>query len=93
MDKVYSQQSLLTLNLETGNSNVATAEVKKILFKRPDETKGFWTATADGTKLVHVLSNGEINMPGLWQFQAYIELAGKKGFGLITNINFLTSIE
>lgn len=93
MGKVFKNQGLLTIKLETKSANVSVAEVKKILYKKPDETKGFFTATAEGTKLVHTFSNAEIDQAGTWEFQAYIEVAGLKGYGEIIKQLFLTSIE
>jgi len=89
---VFKTQSLLTLTLETNYDDLASAEVKKILYTKPDGTKSFWVATASGTTLVYSLSNGDIDQQGLWLFQAYIEVGGLKGFGSIARKQFDTSL-
>jgi hypothetical protein len=88
MSLLYKGQSLITITVETGFENLASAEVKKILYQKPDGTKGYWVATASGTKLVYEVSANDIDSVGTWQLQAYIEVSGKKGFGQITTQNF-----
>lgn len=82
---VFKKQSLLTLKLETNYDDLAAATVKRILFKRPDGTEGFWNADQEGTLLVYNLQNGDINKEGNWQFQTYIEVGGKNAPGTIVN--------
>lgn len=82
---VFKKQSFLTIRLETNYSDLGAATVKRILFKRPDGTSGYWNATADGTELVYNLQNGDINKEGNWQFQSYIEVAGLNAPGDIVN--------
>lgn len=89
---LFKTQSLLSLVLETSYENLSSAEVKKILYTKPDGTKSFWVATASGTTLVYNLSNGDIDQQGFWQFQAYIEVGGLKGFGSIAMKQFNTSL-
>ena len=90
MSQLYSQSSLLTIELETGY-NLAGVTNTKILFRRPDMTVGDWPATVSGTKLVHEVLNGEINMPGNWSFQAYFEVGGKTAIGKEVITNFKQS--
>lgn len=89
---VFKTQSLLTITLETNYANLASAEVKKILYTKPDGTKSFWAATASGTTLLYNLANGDIDQQGFWLFQAYIEVGGLKGFGSIAKKQFDTSL-
>lgn len=80
---VYKTQSLLTINLATG-MDLSGASVTRILYQKPNNgTKGYWTATVSGQNLVYEVQNGDIDKEGTWLFQSYIEVGGKKGFGLV----------
>lgn len=85
---VYKLQSLLTLNADTKYDDLASATVTRILYKKPDRTKGYWPATVSGTKLVYAVSNGDIDQEGEWQFQAYFEVGGLKSYGTIFSKQF-----
>ena len=89
---VFKLQSLLSITLETNYDDLASAEVKKILYTKPGGTKGEWEATASGTKLVYNLQNGDIDIVGQWKLQAYIEVGGLKGFGSIVTKHFENSL-
>lgn len=80
---VFKKQTLLTIKLDTNDSDLASATVKKILYKKPDgKTKGEWDAYIDGTNLCYDLTSaGEIDQVGTWEFQAYVVKGGLEGFG------------
>lgn len=62
--------------------NISTATVLKIIAKDPLGRKKTWSATLQGTTYVrYLLQDGDINIPGKWQFQSYIEMPGWKGMG------------
>lgn len=88
---LYQTQSLLTLRLSTGMS-LAGAANPRILYKKPSGTKGYWAATIDTQDLVYVIANGDIDQEGNWEFQSYVEIGGKKGFGNIINQVFEQNI-
>lgn len=88
---LYNKQSLITITLDTG-VDTTTASVKKILYEKPGKIKGEWTATSSTTFLSYNLSNGDIDVPGLWKFQAYLEIGGKKSYGTIVTENFDTPL-
>lgn len=77
---LYKTQSLLTIRLATG-MDLTAATVTRILYKKPSGIKGYWTATVDAQNLVYVVGVNDINEEGVWQFQSYIEVGTKKGFG------------
>jgi hypothetical protein len=89
---VYKTQSLLTINLATG-MDLSGASVTRILYKKPNGTKGYWTATVSSQNLQYVVSNGDIDQEGTWQFQSYIEVGGKKGFGLVAKQVFEPNLQ
>lgn len=89
---VYKTQSLLTINLATG-MDLSGASVTRILYKKPNGIKSYWTATVSGQNLQYVVSNGDIDVEGTWQFQSYIEVGGKKGYGLVAKQVFEPNLQ
>lgn len=79
---IYTGQTLLTLKLNTG-LDISAATVKRLLYKKPSGTVGYWAADSieANTTLVYSIQTGNINEAGKWSIQAYVELAGKKGYG------------
>lgn len=88
----FKTQSLLVITVETGYSGLGSATVKRILFTKPNGSKGYWNGTVSGTSLTYQTTEGDIDQAGLWKFQAYIEVGGLKGFGDITTQYFETSL-
>jgi hypothetical protein len=87
----YTGSGLPSIRLAT-DFDLSGAEVKRILYTKPNKATGYWTATADGTDLVYNLSNTDIDVAGDWKVQAYVEVSGEKGYGNITRINFKTPL-
>lgn len=78
---VFQNQGLLALKLDTGQ-DVSSASVKRILYRKPDGSSGYWTATQEGTSvLVYNLLNTDLDQIGVWTFQAFVTIAGKNGYG------------
>ncbi len=84
---VFKDQTLLTIELDTFD-NMEGSSVTEILFKKPNKTKGKWTAEKQGTKLRYVIQPGNIDVYGTWEFQAYAEINGKVIFGEIAEYKF-----
>lgn len=78
---IFRTQSLFSVVAKTYYDDLASAEVTRILYKKPGGTEGYWEATVSGTDLVYNVQNGDIDVVGQWTFQAYIEVGGLKGFG------------
>jgi hypothetical protein len=83
----YAGDSYTLLRLDTGISLVG-ATVTRILYRKPNGLKGFWTATPSGTALQYQLIDGDIDQHGIWEIQAYVEVGSKKALGKIVEINF-----
>lgn len=92
MNNIYTGQTLLTIKLET-DLDVSLASEKKILYTKPDGTKGSWTATIDGTTAIKydVLTN-DISLSGIWKLQAYVVIAGKIGYGDVVDMTIQKNI-
>lgn len=89
---VFKTQSLLSIIADTKYSDLASASVKRILYTKPNGEKDYWDADVSGTKLIYNVSNGDIDMEGVWKFQTYIEVGGLKGFGNIISQHFERSL-
>ena len=84
---LFKNQGYVTLSFDTG-LDLTNATGQKILFKRPDGTKGSFVAVISGTKLTYDMANADLNQaPGMWQFQAYFQVNGRDGYGDIVNIS------
>jgi len=88
----FKTQTLKPIILETENDNVATADVTKILYTKPNGVKGSWDATVSGNNLIYQPEEGDFDQAGVWKFQSYIEVGtgpGKKiDFGSIASKTF-----
>lgn len=85
---VFKTQSLLTFIAETDYADLASATVKVIKYKKPKGQTGEWEASVSGTTLTYNTTNGDIDQEGQWEFQAYIEVGGLKGYGNIAKQYF-----
>jgi len=85
---VFKNQSLLTITAKTNYPDLASAEVKRILYTKPGGAKGYWEAEASGTNLVYHVQSGDINIAGWWELEAYIEVGGLKGPGDVAKVEF-----
>lgn len=67
--------------------SVANAAVRKIIVRKPGGKKVEWVAQLEGTDAVsYVTGSGDIDTPGIWELQAYVELPSWKGFGEIAKL-------
>jgi len=73
----------LAISIDLG-VNLSTATGVKILYKKPSGVSGSWSANTSGTKVLFSATNGEIDEPGLWQFEARAIIDGKKSSGIST---------
>lgn len=77
---VFKDQSLLTIRLDTHQDLTGATELK-ILYVKPDGTKGSWTATADGQVVQYVVNVGDIDQSSYWTFQSYLKVGTKEATG------------
>ena len=79
---VFQNQGLLAIKLDTG-TNVSAASVKRILYKKPDGTTGYWTASSveNNTILVYNFIDTDLDQTGVWTFQAFVTISGRDGYG------------
>jgi len=92
MSQVFKGQSLLEIRLDTKYS-LSGASNFKILYVKPDGTKGEWTGNVSGTEIVYQVAANDIDMPGNWQVQAYFEKDGRKAYGTIRTIQFTENLK
>jgi hypothetical protein len=94
MSDLFKGQKLLTIRLDCV-TDISSATVMKILYKKPDGTFGEWIATRDGVtnKIQYSVSNGEIDQAGEWVFQSYVEIGTLPGYGSKVSQRFLTVLK
>jgi hypothetical protein len=88
---IYKNQSLLTLSLDTSADLTNTSD-HRILYKKPDGTKGHFTASTSTTKIEYQTANGDLDQSGEWELQAYYVLSGKKAYGKIVKLKVEESL-
>ena len=67
--------------------DVSTATVRNIIVRKQNGSKLTWGAVADGTNAIkHVSILGDLDAPGTWKLQAYVEMPGWKGFGEVATL-------
>lgn len=55
-----------------------------IYYKKPvSKTKGSWSASQSGESIIYNATNGEIDEPGVWQFQGYYLSSGEPVWGSV----------
>lgn len=63
---------------------LSSATVRRIIAKKPNGTSVTWTAVADGTNgIKYVTQPNDLDIAGVWQLQAYVELPAWKGSGAV----------
>lgn len=80
MSYLYKGQSNAPINIDTGVT-LATASPTKILYTKPDGTKGEWEAAASTTILTYAPTAATFDQIGEWKFQAYFVIDGKHYYG------------
>lgn len=94
-NQIFKDQDLLLIELDTGYNGLATATEIKILFQKPDETKGFWTAThvPATNKIKYDVQEGDLDQEGPWSIQAYFKVSGREAFGTIVKFNIKANLK
>lgn len=78
---LFKTETLKPIILETDYNNLASADVTRILYRKPGGTEGFWQANVSGKNLIYQPVAGDLDTVGQWTFQAYIEIGGQEGHG------------
>ena len=66
---------------------LASATVRQVIARTPRGTKKTWTATQEGLNSIkYTTAAGDLDQPGEWRLQAYIEMPGWKGFGDVVSL-------
>lgn len=70
MHHVFDYGIEIRLDTEIDLSNFDTA---KILYEKPSGTTGEWTASVDGTEVIYITKENDIDEVGLWTLQAQVQ--------------------
>lgn len=75
MAKFYLQDTPL-IRLNCGTS-ITTAEIKRILYWKPDGVSGYWNAAIYGTDYVQYQADvTNLDVKGGWKFASFVALSG-----------------
>ena len=76
-NNIYVNNDLeLTLDIDPNDTgtDISTASVSRIYYKKPDGTTGYWAATISGTTdLVYDIPDTDLDTEGTWTFYAYVQ--------------------
>lgn len=90
---LFRTQSNFIITLDTGSAIPDVATNPKILYQKKGGTKGSWEATISGSYLQYTVGVDDIDVPGVWKFQAYYEMPGnRKAFGAIAQHEFFNPL-
>ena len=74
-------------------SNISNATLLRIAYSKPDGATGQWIAFLDSnTSVGYLLQAGDIDQPGIWKLQPYIESPTWKGHGESVEFTVLKNI-
>jgi hypothetical protein len=82
MNEEYFINQIIEIRLDT-EIDLTGATLPKILYTKPTGVNGFWTATIQGTELVHTTNATDIDIPGTWRLQSFVTKNGGSEFGAI----------
>lgn len=79
---IFQNQGYLTIKLDT-NLDISTSSDTRILYKKPDGTRGFWEADSieNNKIIVYDATNDDLDIPGVWTFQAFATIDGRNAYG------------
>jgi hypothetical protein len=79
--KIYIRSKGVTLTLDTG-IDISSATLCQINFKKPTGETGNWNGRVIGTtKITCVMDDEDLDSPGTWKFQAYVEMGDSELYG------------
>jgi hypothetical protein len=80
------------LILATGISLTGATAIK-ILYKKPNGTKGEWSGTVDVQNIFYDITPANNDVEGVWTFQCYVEQSGKIYYGGEVTIEILNNLK
>lgn len=86
MTQVFTGDIGTEIVLDCGTA-LATATIRQIRARGPKGSRKTFTAALESpNSIVYSLLSGDLDQPGVWKLQAYIEMPGWKGFGAVAEI-------
>lgn len=77
---LYTKQDFVHIELDTFFP-LDEAEEGIILYEQPNGRRGAWKAEIEDTKLVYRPKVTDITIPGIWIFQAKVQIGGRTALG------------
>ena len=86
MSEVFVGDVGTELLLDCG-TDISTATLVKIIARTPRGNKKEWTGAVLGTTTVrYVVAAGDLDYPGNWTLQTYVEMPGWSGRGALVTL-------
>lgn len=73
-----------TIRLDTG-IDLSQATDIYIRYRKPNHNEGAWQATVDGEEIIYKTKTSDLDIPGIWHFQAVVKINGNLIKGRIVN--------
>lgn len=79
MTKIFKNQELLTIRLDTFDTDIGSATELIIKYKKPSGKTGEWSAQREGstTRIYYEVSKTDIDEAGIWKFQAWLKITDR----------------
>jgi hypothetical protein len=89
---VFVNQGYLNITLDTG-IDITSATATLILYKKPDGITGYFEAdVVDTTKLFYEFKNEDLDLKGMWKFQAFARIDGRNTWGSVVQKQVFTPL-
>ena len=81
MSTVFTGDVGTVISMDCGE-NISTATLTKIKVRKSNGQKVVWDAAPDGINAIkYVTVDGDLDVPGTWHLQAYVEMPAWRGSG------------
>lgn len=92
MSNIYQDQTNIIVFMETG-MDLSAASVTKILYKKPNGSKGAFNCSVSGSKLIYNAVAGDFNESGVWRLQACVTINGLDSYGAIVDQKVIPTLK
>jgi len=63
-------------------ADISTATVMRIYYRKPNGTKSYWAASAEGDRAIYYkIQASDLDVAGVWKVQPYIVIGGEEIYG------------
>jgi len=63
-------------------ADVSAATTMRIYYRKPDGTRGYWTASAEGDRAIYYkIQASDLDVSGIWRVQPYVVIDDEEVYG------------